>query len=245
MEKHIYELLYKTEERYWWFVGQRFLLYNILKKYCHNRKDLKLLDIGCGTGMNIKVLSNFGKAEGIDVSDDAIKFCNLRNINVKKSDVMGIKHKGNTFDVVTELGVFYHKAVTDDIKAMSEAHRILKPGGRFIMFDCAMKCLFGKHDIAFDGARRYSKRELAAKLKQAGFVVERITYFNTLLFPIVYLHRKLTNLTNSKPQSEVQDTINPLLNTLLKKLYKTELRGLKYINYPFGVNILAIARKPK
>ena len=160
-----------------------------------------------------------------------------------KSDVMEIKYDNNSFDVVTALGIFYHKAVTDDVRGFKEIHRILKPGGRFIIFDCAMKCLFGKHDIAFHGARRYSKAELKQKLQSAGFVVEKISYVNTLLFPVVYVKRKLDMLTNAPVKSDLETSINPVINNFLTKIYLSEIKLLKHVNYPFGVNIVAVGRK--
>ena len=244
MDKKIFDILFKTEERYWWHVGQRFLLKKYLEKYYKDKKDIKLLEVGCGTGINLQLLNKFGVAYGIDISDDAINYCKIRGIrNIKKFDVMKIKFNANKFDVVASLGVFYHTNVSDDVKAFKEIYRVLKTRGRFFIFDCAMMCLYGKHDIAFHGIRRYSKKELESKLKQAGFTVEKISYVNTLLFPAVYLSRKLGKLTKSKPKSEVQDSINPLVNLILKILYKTELRGIRYFNYPFGVNIFAVARK--
>ena len=244
MDKKIYETLYKTEENYWWFVGQRFFLDMYLTKYYNHKKNLKLLDVGCGTGLNLGMLDDFGTAYGIDISDDALAFCKARGAkNIKKSNVMNIKFKGNMFDVVTSMGVFYHKNVVDDVKAMKEIYRILKPGGRLFFFDCAMMSLYGKHDIAFHGMRRYSKNELKSKLEKSGFVVEKISYINTLFFPLIYIRRKLSNLANSKPKSDVQEKFNPIVNFILKMIYKTEITGLKYVNYPFGVNIFAVARK--
>ena len=244
MEKELYQTLYNTESTYWWFTGQRYLLNSILHYYYGHQTHLVLLDIGCGAGLNLMTLSKYGKAYGIDISDDALAFCKKRGLkHIKKSNVMDIQHKDKTFDVVTELGVFYHKAVTDDVKAMKEAYRILKPGGRFIMMDCAMMSLFGKHDIAFQGVRRYSKTELKQKLESAGFTIERITYFNSLLFIPIFIKRKLEKLSTAQPKSGVQESINPVLNKLLNVVYKCELRLLRYVNYPFGINILAIARK--
>jgi SAM-dependent methyltransferase len=144
------------------------------------------------------MLKKYGKAYGIDISDDAIRYCKIRGIkNVKKSNVMNIKFKNDMFDVVTSLGVFYHRNVRDDVRGMKEVHRVLKPGGRLIFFDCAMMCLFGKHDMAFDGARRYSKKELESKLKKAGFKLEEMSYINTLLFPAVFIKRKLEKFSKS------------------------------------------------
>ena len=245
LDKKIYDTVYKIEDTYWWFVGQRFLVNQFLLKYYNSNKNLTILDAGCGTGINAKMLSKFGKVYGIDISDDALQFCRIRGIiNVKKSNVMNIKFKNNMFDVVAALGIFYHKCVIDDVKGMKEIYRVLKPGGRLFIVDSAMKCLHGKHDLVFHSGRRYSKNELGYKLQKAGFKVEKISYYNTLFFPAIYVYRKLSNLLKSPPKSDINESINPLLNFLLNIISKIEILGIKYTNYPFGVNIFVVAKKP-
>jgi len=243
MQRYLYGQLERTEAAYWWFVGQRFLLSRFLRKQYGAQRSLKLLDVGCGTGKNLEVLRQWGTAVGADISSDAIEFCRRRGFTIRKSDVMSLKFPDNAFDVVTSLGVFYHRNVTDDVRGFREIHRVLKPSGRFFFLDCATKALYGKHDLAFDGIRRYERKELKAKLESAGFAVEKISYINTLLFPAIFLYRKLDGLRSTRPESNVQEKISPLLNALLTFLYKTELRGVSYVSYPFGVNIFAVARK--
>ncbi len=245
MNKKLYDLLYNTEEKYWWFIGQRYLVERYLKRYYNSKNNLKLLDVGCGTGATLNLLGKYGKPYGIDISKDAIDYCKIRGFtNVGKSNALNIKFEDDTFDGVTSLGVFYHKSIKDDVKALKEMHRVLKPGGHLIFFDCAMMSLYGKHTIAFDGVRRYSKKELKSKLMKSGFEVEKISYINTFIFPIVFMRRKLEKFSSSKPKSEVSDKINPLLNFLLKTIFKIEIRLIDYAYYPFGVNIMALAKKP-
>ncbi len=245
MDTKEYETSFKVEEKYWWFVGQNQLVEKFLQQFYaeNNEKKYSFLDVGCGTGITLSTLSKHGKAHGIDIADQAVHFCRKRGFTIKKSDVMDIQFPGQTFDAVTSLGVFYHKGVIDDLKGLEEIYRVLKPGGRIFFLDCAMPCLYGKHDIAFHGVRRYTKKELREKLEKAGFIVERITYYNTLLFPLVYLKRKLEKLSSAPPKSEVSEEINPLINKILTKVYCTELSLLKYMNFPVGVNILAVGRK--
>lgn len=243
MDRQEYETLYKLEETYWWFVGQRFLVRSLLNQFYPKGKDLKLLDVGCGTGITIKMLQEFGQAEGADIAEEAIEFCKKRGLAITKSDVMNLQFPNNSFDVVTALGLFYHKAVTDDVLGLREIHRTLKSGGRFVIFDCAFKSLSGKHDIAFHGGRRYSKKELKEKLEQAGFVVEKISYCNSLLFPFLFVKRKLEKFSSAPAKSEVQENLPSWANLLLTKMYLLELGVVQYFNYPFGVNIVAVGRK--
>ncbi|MDP3734294.1 MAG: class I SAM-dependent methyltransferase [Nanoarchaeota archaeon] len=243
MDKKEYETLFNLEEKYWWFVGQRSVVTKILQQHYATRKDLSLLDVGCGTGINITMLQQFGNAHGCDIATEAMEFCQQRGLEITKSDVMNLKFFDKTFDVVTALGLFYHKAVTNDVKGMKEIYRVLNPGGRLIIFDCAMMSLYGKHDLAFHGIRRYSKQELQEKLEQSGFIVEKISYCNTLLFPFIFLKRKLEKFSSAPATSEVQDNLPPWINSLLTKIYLWESKGVHHFNYPVGINIVAVGRK--
>ena len=107
-----------------------------------------------------------------------------------------------------------------------------------------MPCLYGNHDRAFHGIRRYSTNSLRKALLLVGFEIETITYVNFSLFPFVYLKRKLEQCYSaSTPRSEVKD-IGWILNEILKLIHLLELTSLRYWsqNY-FGMNIMAIGQK--
>ncbi|MBI2573106.1 class I SAM-dependent methyltransferase [Candidatus Woesearchaeota archaeon] len=242
MDLREYETLFSLEEKYWWFVGQRCVVEKFLKSMgtsSHHR----FLDVGCGTGINLVLLGKYGKAEGLDYADEAVEFCSQRGLKIVQGNAMSLPFADGTFDAVTALGVFYHKAITDDVLAMREAFRVLKPGGKFLQLDPAMMCLWGKHDEAFHGVRRYSRTELKRKFETAGFVVEKCRYINTALFPVVWLVRKLGRFSSKKPESDVQP-VNSVVNLILTKWYCFEVWVAWYVPMPFGVNVFAVGRKP-
>jgi len=236
VDKIEYEKMYKMEESYWWFAGKRYLVESFIRKYYKQKNKLNILDVGCGTGIIMSTLSKYGKVYGIDASELAVKFCQKRKLkNVKKAFVQNLPFKDNQFDIVTCLDLLYHKAIKDDLKAMKEINRVIKKGGRLVLTDSAMMCLYGAHDLAHHGIRRYSKEELKEKLLKSGFKIEKISYYNTALFPFVLIKRKIEKfLKPKKSKSDVQD-INPIINWILKKLFKFEFFFLKFIDYPFGV----------
>ena len=212
------------------------------RKYFFEKQNLKILDVGCGTGINLSRLEKYGHVYGIDISEEAVNYCRKRGHKIVQGSVMDIPFSDNSFDVVTSLGVFYHRDVADDLRGMREIFRVLKSGGRLFFFDSAMNCLSGNHDIVFHGIRRYMKPELASKLKEVGFLVDWVSYINAIFFPIAYAKRRIGKVIPTKPKSEVILT-NYLLNSLLFVLCRADSYSASFIDYPFGINIVAHARK--
>ena len=245
MEKEEYSKMYELELDYWWFKGKRFLVKIWLDKYFSNRKNLTILDVGCGTGMNMQLLEQYGLVYGLDASDDSLSFCKKRGLNnLAKASAENIPCKNDCFDIVTMLDVLYHKNIRDDNRALKEISRTLKKDGILIITDSAMKCLWSRHDIAVHAGRRYNKMELQKKLENTGFKIEKISYFNFLLFLPVFVSRKICNFAGAGPKSDIQK-INPFLNTLIHKYYSFEVYLLKYLNYPWGISIFAIGKNKK
>ena len=242
MKPQEYSLMYSLEEKHWWFKGKRNLIFNFIDKL--HKNNLKILDAGCGTGIIMQHLQKYGTVYGIDYSNEAIKFCKKRGLkNIRKSSIAKTPFKADTFDLITCLDVLYHKGIKDDVAVLKEFSRILKKDGTLIITDSAMMSLWSKHDIATEARERYSKKELTKKLEKANFKVQKITYYNTFLFPIVYLSRKISNLNKNKvPKSDIEET-NPLLNSILFAILKIEARLIRFISFPFGVSIFCIAKK--
>src|ERR1044071_8511635 len=81
MQANEYRVMFEIEDDYWWYRGRRVLLRNLLARYAPSGSSpAMILDVGCGTGANLKVLQTYGDAVGIDMSEHALRFCRVRGI---------------------------------------------------------------------------------------------------------------------------------------------------------------------
>lgn len=234
MQEEEYEKMYQLEDTHWWFVSKRRLVHSFFKK------NSSILDIGCGTGANLRSFSPYGKTVGMDVSPLAIKFSSMRNCpRLVRASVSDLPFKNDVFGIVTLLDILYHKMVNEDKKALDNVARIIKNGGKIIITDSALEFLRGPHDTAVHGVRRYTKARLKQLVKEAGFIIERLSYINFLLFPIICSIRLLKKGGTS---SDLKP-INPILNYILLQIQGFERFLLRFINLPIGSSILCVARK--
>src|SRR4029079_17553959 len=243
MKEHTYPIMFRIEQSHWWYTGRRKILTRFVEDICRRVTDRRprILDVGCGTGANLLMLSKFGDAEGVDVSEDALAFCRERGLaNVKLGAAEALPYDDGTFDLVTALDVVEH--LDDDLAGLREMRRVLRPGGRVLLFVPTFMFLWGLQDDVSNHRRRYRMPELQRVLEQAGFEVERTTYANITFFLPILLVRKLMRLTGIKAESENNINVSAL-NGLLTRVLGAESRLLKYANIPFGVSGLCVARK--
>jgi SAM-dependent methyltransferase len=242
MKEHTYPIMFRVEQSHWWYTGRRKILGSFLENICRRVTDRRprILDVGCGTGANLLMLSEYGDAEGVDLSEDAIAFCRERGLeNVKLGAAEKLPYDDGTFDLVTALDVVEH--LDDDLAGLREMRRVLRPDGRVLLFVPTFMFLWGLQDDVSNHRRRYRLPELRRVLEQAGFEIERTTYANITFFLPILLARKLMRATGIKAESE--NNINvPALNGLLGGMLGAESVVLKYMNIPFGVSGLCVAR---
>jgi SAM-dependent methyltransferase len=245
MMEHTYPILFRVEQSHWWHIGRRRILATFVENICRavTNRRARILDVGCGTGANLLMLSEYGDAEGVDVSEDALAFCRERGLDkVKLGAAEQLPYDDATFDLVTAFDVVEH--IDDDLAGLKEMRRVLRPGGRVLLFVPTFMFLWGLQDDVSHHRRRYRLSELRRVLEQAGFEIERSTYANiTFFLPILFI-RKLMRLTGIKAESE--NNINvPAFNSVLGGLFGAESWILRYMNLPFGVSGLCVARAMK
>jgi len=247
MQQHTYAIMRRVEQSHWWFVGRRQIIRSFLVRLFRDLKTsgqgstANILDVGCGTGANLEMLSEFGAAEGVDVSTEALSFCQARGLQqVKLGAAEALPYDDNSFDLATGLYVVEH--LDDDLAGLKEMRRVLRPGGRALLFVPAFMFLWGVQDDISNHRRRYTLEGLKDVVRRAGFEVERATYVNISFFTPILLGRLFMRATGLRPESENNITIG-FLNGVLGKLLAAERGPLRYLNFPFGVSIICVARR--
>jgi len=240
MRSSQYEIIYRTETAHWWYRVRRDLTRKLITQFAGGR-DLKILDIGCGTGGLMRELEAFGEVHGVDNSEQAIAFCHTRGVmNTKLGSITDIPYPAGSFDVVLALDVLEH--VDDDIRGISEMKRVLRPGGIMIIFSPAFQFLWGTTDEVGHHHRRYTLPELRQKLSREQVTIEFSSYFNFFLFLPIFAVRTLVRVLPFQAKSENVLGGAGIVNQVLYRIFSFETALLPRISFPFGVSVLAVCR---
>jgi SAM-dependent methyltransferase len=127
---------------------------------------------------------------GVDVSPLACELARVRcQADIREASVTALPFPEASFDAAVSADVLYH--VEDDTAALREFARVVRPGGRVVVNVPAHRWLWSYHDVATHAKRRYTRREVRAKMQAAGWTSIRTTHWNTLPLPLVMVRRKL------------------------------------------------------
>jgi ubiquinone/menaquinone biosynthesis C-methylase UbiE len=246
MERSEYTVMAAVEDRHWWYGGMRAIAAALLDEVYGRRRDLRILDAGCGTGGNALFLRRYGNVVGMDLAAAALELGGPRLPGVlARGSVLDIPFADASFDLVTSFDVLYHRAVPDEDGALDETWRVLRYGGRLLIRLPAYEFLRSKHDRAVHTRRRYTAGQSRALLESRGFVVERCSYINSLLFALPLaqrlLERALPNLERSESDLAMP---SPLVNEALRWPLAAEAAWLaRGRTFPVGLSIVCLARK--
>src|SRR5206468_6819994 len=196
MRAEDFELLYRLEEKHWWFAAMRQITDSIAASELAEPKR-KILDAGCGTGFNLSYYTDLNSHDvyGLDIANAALEHVRKRGIKkVIQASITDIPFKSETFDVVFSFEVVTQTPYDTHDAAFREMIRVLKPGGFFFIRVPAFMWLWSSHDEELQVFHRYTRDELVKKLRQSGFVIQWTSYVNTFLFPLVLVRRFLKHL---------------------------------------------------
>ncbi|HPO13930.1 MAG TPA: methyltransferase domain-containing protein [Candidatus Hydrogenedentes bacterium] len=251
MNREEYERMYRVEDTHWWYRSLHALVEDFLGAYPppppsanqHRPASRALIDIGCGTGALLNQLDRHGQVFGIDLAPEALACCRKRSrTRLAQASAMALPFPAENFQAAFMMDVLYHLNVADPMTPLREAHRVLQPGGLLFVNVPAYAWLYSSHDHAVHTARRFTRTQLVEYLQQAGFEAVRISYWNSLLFPIVAAVR-LARKWMPNRGSDLPEEGGSALNTPLLFLLSVERFLIRRCSLPFGLSIFAVAEK--
>jgi len=242
MEQGVYDVEARAEAEHWWFRGRRQLFAAELR-VIKVGIDARFLDLGTGTGSNLRMLRQGGYRNviGVDLDPLAIRYCLTKGFtSLLLAEATRLPFAEGQFDVVLATDTVEH--IEDDQKALQEIHRVLAPGGHVIISVPAFPSLWGLQDDVAQHKRRYRTADLTQKIRSSGLQIRRSYYFNFLLFVPIWLARQFNKIVGTKLASE--NEINSIgLNQLLYWVFSLDVHLAPLLRPPFGVSIMMIGQK--
>ena len=253
------DLTSRVEATHFWFRGFRRFVAPAIHELAGTRRDLRLLDCGCGTGHNlVSLLHPYGRAFGFDLTPGGLMHAKATGFPVARADMSRIPFQSGRFDIVTSFDVFQY--VQDDFVVMKEMARVLTPGGGLVVTAAALDVLRGGHAGTWPEVRRYTTARMRAIVEGAGLQVHRLTYLFASLFPAMLAVRLMRRDVGQAREGSVgqgrgrssdppADTDWEMtvpaapINTALTWMLSGEAALSRRIPMPVGSSVLVVATK--
>ena len=243
MRESVYAADARSERHHWWYVGRRKLFGGLIAGMGIGA-GAPILDIGTSSGTNLRMLREMGFSDvtGLDSSPEAIRFCLENGLGtVRHGDINAIPFADGTFSLVLATDIIEH--VDDDVGALTEVARVLKPGHNALITVPAFPMLWGFQDDVSLHRRRYRMAPLLDRIRAAGLEPRTHFHFNYLLFGSIWSARQIMKVWRHPFGSE-SEMNSPLMNRVLSTIFDLDVMTAPRIRPPFGVSILVTARKP-
>ena len=243
MKSSEYEIMFRIESKHWWYRALRRFLVHHLNRFLPDWQDRDILDAGCGTGGNLHHLGARPNHVGVDLADEAIAFCQQRGLpSIIQANITQLPMEDESHDAVISTSVLYHQWIENVDDALQEFHRVLRPGGWLFVDVPAFASLHSPHDEAVLTARRFTRGTLKEQLARNGFTVHRTSYWNSFLFPLVWLIRRFGWIRSGRDFGPDRDP-GRLTNGILSMLLGLEFQVARLLRFPCGVSLAVVAQK--
>jgi SAM-dependent methyltransferase len=243
MDERLMKTMLEVDEHHWWYRGRRRIISVELERL-PLPAGARLLDAGCGSGRTLEQLRGYGQVCGIELSPDAAGLARGRgDFDVRIGRLEELPWAPATFDLITCLDVIEH--TPDDRLTLRELRRVCKPGGWLLVTVPAYQALWSRHDEINHHYRRYVRGTLSSAAAAAGWQVERMTSFNSLLLAPAAAVR-LAQRRRPDPAYTTDLQLGPAwLNGALELPLRMEARWLAGgRTLPAGLSLLAVLRNP-
>lgn len=253
MEDPVYDLYAELEDCHWWFEGRRRIIYPLIEKRMSEHPGKMIVDVGCGTGGNIAALARNYNCVGLDVSEKAIGYA--KNKYPHCSFLQGVmpkdlKEVAQTTGIFLAMDVLEH--IADDKKFFDDLVNISQPGSYIFITVPAKPALWSRHDEMSGHYRRYERDTLEALFNDAPVEVQMVTYFNSRLYPLVWIIRKIGQLLGKSSGHDDTDLSLPpdVINRLLVNIFSSEAalvaelaEGKRLSGFKTGVSLMSVLRR--
>jgi len=238
------ELTSRAEATHFWFRGFREFLAPVIRDLSRGRRDLRIIDCGCGTGHNIRMLSSYGRVVGFDLNDGGVAMTRASGATVVRGDVARAPFASGLFDIATSFDVL--QCIEPDAVAVREMARMVRPGGAVVVSMAALEMLRGDHSVSWQEVRRYTPAMARQLFTQAGLNVERVSFLFGSLFPLMLTVRMAQRLLRPfrtyRPDTDIAVPSAPV-NGLLTAVVIAEAWVARHVPMPVGSSLLVVGRK--
>jgi SAM-dependent methyltransferase len=239
------ELTSRAEATHFWFRGFRQFLAPVIQDLSHGRRDLRIIDCGCGTGHNIHFLQPYGSVVGFDLHEGGVAMSHASGAVVVRGDIARAPFASGMFDIATSFDVM--QCIEPDAAAVREMARLVRPGGAVVVTMAALELLRGDHSVSWQEVRRYTPAMARALFIQAGLRVERVSFLFGSLFPLMLTvrlgQRLLRPFRSYRPDTDIAVPSAPV-NGLLTAVVTAEARLARHVSLPVGSSLLVVGKKP-
>ncbi|MFM9828351.1 MAG: class I SAM-dependent methyltransferase [Sphingomonas sp.] len=239
MDRIVYDRMAAHDTTHWWYRARREILAAYLTREANLPREARILEIGCGTGHNLAMLSGFGTVEAIEIDPLAREIASARLGQPVGSTplpaLLGVPR--GAFDLIAVLDVVEH--IEEDVAALAAMRACLAPGGKILITVPAHQWMWSAHDVVNHHHRRYSKASLSKAIRAAGMQPTKLGYFNSLLFPLAAAARVAGRLMGRDDSDDSPPP--PAVNTLFEGIFRLERHLVGRMPMPPGVSIITLA----
>jgi len=239
MERVVYQQMAELDQRHWWYRARREVIAALIRRSVSPPAEARILEIGCGTGHNLAMLGEFGHVDALELDEEARTFAEQRLgrsvMSAPLPELAGVNDCH--YDFIGAFDVIEH--IDDDRAAVASIAAKLKPGGKFLITVPAHQWMWSAHDVVNHHKRRYSKRRLRQLIESSPLRLERIGYFNSLLFPVAVAER-LSSRLRGVENADLALPPAPL-NAALERTFAAERHLIGRLPLPVGLSLFAVA----
>ncbi|MFV1994962.1 MAG: class I SAM-dependent methyltransferase [Verrucomicrobiales bacterium] len=240
-----YAKMAAVEDSMWWYRALHRNMLSMLRRF-GSEAGAEILDAGCGTGGLLKFLRREQPGhhyQGLELHGAACPLAHERaGVAVTHGSVNELPFAGASLDVILSTNVLEQRGVEPG-KAAAEAWRCLRPGGLYLVSESALSWLRSYHDRRVGVERRFTRRELGEILAGAGFDIAYASYWNSVLFPLVVLRRKV--FSSEQSESDVGEYSRPVEMVFDGAIALERVWQNAGGTFPFGVSVMMAAIKPE